>query len=268
MELLRYYQVNYVFVGQAERQELHANTAFFDQNLIAVYRTPNTTIYQTPAPDSSTAYRAEPAPRELATRFEKDPYYLLIEFPEISYAVFRMYKVAFGRLPEYHEFTSDLKVVGQGLFVNSAGWKQVLEKNKETLAQRWMERADFKSRYDSKSNEEYVTALLVNAGQADNASAKSQLVAQMNQSALARSSVLLRVSENLESNKSDYNAAYVLVHYFAYLQRNPADAPDKDLTGYNYWLNNLNRTGDYRSLSRVFLESDEYREKSVHGGLR
>src|SRR6185295_5138780 len=129
--------------------------------------------YQTPAPGPGAAYRAEPAPRELATRFEKDPYYLLIEFPEISYAVFRMYKVAFGRVPQYHEFMSDLKVLGQGVFVNTDGWKQVLEKNKETLAQRWMERADFKSRYDAKSNEEYVAALLVNAGQADNAAAKS-----------------------------------------------------------------------------------------------
>lgn len=266
LELLRYYHVDYVFVGRAERQELHANTAFFDQNLIAFYRTPDTTIYQTPAIGSPSAHRAEPAPRELAARFEKDPYYFLIEFPEISYAVVRMYRVAFGRVPRYHEFMSDLKVVGQGLFVNSVGWKQVLKKNNETLAQRWVERTDFKIEYDAKSNEEYVAALLANVGQADNAAAQSQLSAQMNQSALARSSVLLRISEGLQSNQSDYNAAYVLVHYFAYLQRNPEDAPDTDLTGFNYWLNNLNRTGDYRSLNRVFLESDEYRNKSIHVG--
>lgn len=57
------------------------------------------------------------------------------------------------------------------------------------------------------------------------------------------------------------NAAYVLIHYFGYLHRNPDDAPDNNLAGYNFWLNELNHTGDYRSLSRVFIESGEYKDQ-------
>jgi hypothetical protein len=58
---------------------------------------------------------------------------------------------------------------------------------------------------------------------------------------------------------ADYNEAYVLCHYFAYLRRNPDDPPDHDLTGYNFWLAQLDRTNDYRGITRAFLESDEYK---------
>jgi hypothetical protein len=59
----------------------------------------------------------------------------------------------------------------------------------------------------------------------------------------------------------DYNTAYVLLHYFGYLRRDPDRPPDHDLAGYNFWLRDLNRTGDYRSLTRVFIESGEYKDR-------
>jgi hypothetical protein len=56
----------------------------------------------------------------------------------------------------------------------------------------------------------------------------------------------------------DYNAAYVLLHYFGYLKRDV----DADAEGYEFWLNNLNRTGDYRGLTRAFIESEEYKRQT------
>jgi hypothetical protein len=44
----------------------------------------------------------------------------------------------------------------------------------------------------------------------------------------------------------------VRLHYFGYLQRDPEN---------DYWLRNLDRTRDYRSLTRAFLESDEYKAR-------
>ena len=33
------------------------------------------------------------------------------------------------------------------------------------------------------------------------------------------------------------------MQYFGYLRRDPAAAPDSDLSGYNFWLNKLNQFG-------------------------
>jgi hypothetical protein len=53
----------------------------------------------------------------------------------------------------------------------------------------------------------------------------------------------------------EYDAAYVLVHFFAYLGRDP------DPEGYEFWLRVLTHNGDRRALSRAFMESDEYRNR-------
>ena len=43
-------------------------------------------------------------------------------------------------------------------------------------------------------------------------------------------------------------------HFFGYLGRDP------DPEGFNFWLGVLSRNRDYRSLSRAFMESDEYKQ--------
>jgi len=54
-----------------------------------------------------------------------------------------------------------------------------------------------------------------------------------------------------------------LVHYFGYLNRNPTDLPDTNLEGFNYWRRILDSSRDYRSISRAFLESEEYRKREI-----
>jgi hypothetical protein len=56
----------------------------------------------------------------------------------------------------------------------------------------------------------------------------------------------------------DYNAAYVLLHYFGYLKRDI----EADAEGYQFWLRDLDRTGDYRGLTRAFIESGEYQAQT------
>jgi hypothetical protein len=64
--------------------------------------------------------------------------------------------------------------------------------------------------------------------------------------------VLRHVGSSPQLFARDYNAGFVALHYFGYLRRDPED---------DYWLRNLNRTRDYRSLTRAFLESDEYKAR-------
>jgi hypothetical protein len=76
--------------------------------------------------------------------------------------------------------------------------------------------------------------------------------------------VLRIVAENQSFYNNEYNAAFVEMQYFGYLRRNPQDAPDNDLSGYNFWLNKLNQFGgDFRRADMVksFLVSGEYRQR-------
>ncbi|MGB8507079.1 MAG: hypothetical protein WCD76_01625, partial [Pyrinomonadaceae bacterium] len=53
-----------------------------------------------------------------------------------------------------------------------------------------------------------------------------------------------------------YNPAFVLMQYFAYLRRNPDNAPDNNFNGYNFWLSKLNqftRPGEDARDERVAL---------------
>lgn len=52
--------------------------------------------------------------------------------------------------------------------------------------------------------------------------------------------VLRRVAENATLNNQEFNRAFVLMQYFAYLRRNPNEAPDADYSGYDFWLTKLN----------------------------
>ena len=72
---------------------------------------------------------------------------------------------------------------------------------------------------------------------------------------------MLRISAHPRRYARDYNAASLLCHYFGYLRRNPDDPPDRDLAGYNFWLRQLDRTKDYRGITRAFLEADEYKRQ-------
>ena len=47
LDLLRYYQVDYIYFGDAETSDLRSNSAFFDQNFAAVYSSPRQRAYQT-----------------------------------------------------------------------------------------------------------------------------------------------------------------------------------------------------------------------------
>ena len=61
-----------------------------------------------------------------------------------------------------------------------------------------------------------------------------------------------------------FNRGFVSMQYFGYLQRNPDDAPDTNLDGYNFWLTKLNQfNGDFRQADMVkaFITSSEYRSR-------
>jgi hypothetical protein len=211
--LLSYYGVDYVYLGFAERRELHADASFFDANLRAVYRAGNVTIYEAGA--TGNRERAVLAPRELAGRVGRDPFALVEEFPRVGLFVYRILKAERGRAPTREEFVQALRELGRGLYVGARGWEAQLAENRRALA------------------------------------------VQLAGGDRVRADRLLSAASDNTSDAREYEEAYVLAHFFGYLGRDP------DPEGFDFWLGVLSRNGDYRSLSRAFMESEEYKKRAV-----
>ena len=261
--LISYYGIDYIYVGPAELQA-GVNEEFFEL-LPLLYHSPGIRIYDVAGKDPKTQLPATILPREFSSRLDKDPHQFLVKFPQVGYAVYRLYRTAFGRDPRFEEFASDMKLAGRELYVGREGWEQVLENNKDALALTLIQRDDFRGLYEGKSDEHFVDALMRNAGVGPDDELRRTLLVSLANKPAPHASVLRQVAQAGRPDAHDYNHAYVLVHYFAYLRRDPDDAPDNNLVGFNFWLEDLNKTGDYLSLTRVFLESQEYKKKVGSG---
>lgn len=262
-ELLRYYDVDYVYLGDAERLDVRANAAFFEGNFPAIYRSSSITIYDARKPPHQSSPETSPAPRELASLIERDPFSLLVEFPGTSFFVYRLCQASYGRMPRRTEFMTGMTLLGRGVFVGAPGWDDQLDKNRASVLLDWMNSREFRQRHDGQSNAEFVDALMKNSGTDLSASERDALVKDLDAQKQSRPAALKRIVEDQDFYAREFNNAYVLVHFFGYLRRNPDDAPDFDLKGFTFWRNRLNSWGDYRTISRAFIESDEYRNMNL-----
>ena len=76
-----------------------------------------------------------------------------------------------------------------------------------------------------------------------------------------RASVLLKVADDPRVAAAEHDRSLVVLHFFAYLRRNPGDPPDRDLSGFNYWIGEVKKHGG-EDLYKAFSSSAEYREKA------
>jgi uncharacterized protein (TIGR03118 family) len=86
----------------------------------------------------------------------------------------------------------------------------------------------------------------------------------LNEGVITRAQALRLIAEDPDYRQGQLNRAFVLMEYFGYLRRNPNDAPDNDLGGYNFWLAKLNQfNGNFVSADMVkaFIKSTEYRSR-------
>ncbi|MET0624079.1 MAG: carboxypeptidase regulatory-like domain-containing protein [Pyrinomonadaceae bacterium] len=196
-------------------------------------------------------------------------FFLSIEFQETGYLVYRFYKTAYGRAPErVEEFMLDARVMGEGVVVGRPGWQQLLDENKAHSARAFVGRAEFEGRYPTAlTPAQFVDTLFLNAGVTPTDAERQAAVGDFDGAAdtsdvEARVRALRRVAESPALSRAETNRAFVLMQYFGYLRRNPDEAPDTDLSGYNHWLGKLVEFGgDYQKAEMVkaFLSSIEYR---------
>jgi uncharacterized delta-60 repeat protein len=186
-----------------------------------------------------------------------------VEFQLKGYFVFRFYKVAFNRLPEYTDIAADMQSV-TGL----TPVEVYTRKANFTIA--FAQRREFITSFGLLSNGEYVTALLARHGllavttpdpaQPDLGAkvtlTHSDLVNRLTAGTLTRSQVLRAVADSDEVFAAEFNKAFVAMQYYGYLRRTPEEL------GYNDWLNYLNaHPQDFREMVRGFVDSIEYRRR-------
>jgi Tol biopolymer transport system component len=206
-------------------------------------------------------------------------FFLSIESQQTGYLVYRLYRESFNRPPTLREFLADTQEIGRGVVVGAAGWEQKLEANKQKFADDWVKRPDFRAAFDSMSNSTYVSTLFLFGGSDSGAEPGLQqaLAGGLNAAppTETRATVLRKVADSRTVFNRQYNPGLVLMQYFTYLRRNPGDAPDNSLDGYNFWLAKLDAFSvageDVRdpatALARIrraqmveaFIDSTEYR---------
>jgi hypothetical protein len=175
-------------------------------------------------------------------------FFLSPEFQGRGYFAYRFYEVALDRRPTYAEFVPDMAQVGGAQSPDS----EVLSKAAYTDA--WMQRPEFKSRYDGLSNSAYVNALEANAEVV--ISNKATLIAALNGGTMNRGQVLRNIVENTDVANQFFNRAFVAMQYFGYLRRDP------DTIGFQNWLNTLNADpSNFRHMIFGFIFSTEYRQR-------
>ena len=201
-------------------------------------------------------------------------FFLSIEFQQTGYLVYRIYQAAYGDMPntpvpiKLSEFGPDTAEIGRGVIVNQNGWQTVLEDNKQAFVAEFAQRSTFVSAYPTTMTpDQFVDRLFANTGVTPSASDRMAAVNEFGPAistldVAARGRALRRVAENSVLARQEFNQAFVLMQYFGYLRRDANSGPDADFTGYNFWLEKLNRFGgNYQNAEMVeaFLTSGEYR---------
>jgi len=194
-------------------------------------------------------------------------FFLSIEFRGTGYFVYRLHKGSFGDLPRYATFMPDARQVTNGVVVgDGTDWQGTLAANQTAFANAWVDRPAFLARYPTTlTATEYVNNLIqtagLTAGQVDAQAISNEITAAGYPSAAARAAGLRRVIESSAFDTRENSPAFVLMQYFGYLRRNPNDAPDNNLNGYNFWLTKLNQhNGDFHAaeMVRSFIVAGEY----------
>lgn len=194
----------------------------------------------------------------------KDPVNLLGGFREWGQAVYRLHKASYGRMPRYEEFMPDALKVAEGALVGDEEDRQTLNANLNTLAESWVKRDAFKAAFDGVSDEQYVDALYGNAAVSLSEGERAALVDSLKSGAETRAGVLRKVVDNVQFAEREKARALVLLHYFGYLRRDPDREPDTDMSGFEYWLREMENHGSGR-VAEAFKSSGEYQTLQKHG---
>ena len=138
------------------------------------------------------------------------------------------------------------------------------EANKQAFIDDWVQHPSFVTVFGGLTNAQFIDALLAHTGFTLTAAQRSALIAGLDNGTLTRGQALRQIVEDQGFIDREFNRAFVLMQYFGYLRRNPDDAPDGSMSGYNFWLNKLNQfNGNFvnAEMVKAFITSTEYKQR-------
>jgi hypothetical protein len=221
-------------------------------DLYAVVKTEPETKSEAPAPFGLQV-------KDWATLLKEDPVNLLGQYLSWSQAVYRLHVAAYGSIPRYADFLRDAESVGIGVMTGPLDAQRAeLEENISQLA----EHPKFQERLKPMSNEGFVNAVAANARLSLSPTERLALIDKLKSGVITRAQLLLTIVNHPEFIESEQNRSLVLLHYFGYLHRNPDDPPDRNMDGLNFWIEEVEKSGEIDRLTRAFMASIEHREKT------
>lgn len=175
-------------------------------------------------------------------------FYLSNEFQGRGYWAYRFYDAALGRRPLYTEFIPDMIRIGGAQSPEQEVQSKLLYMND------FVQKPEFKTKYDALNNTGFVNALEQTAGVT--LSNKAELISALDGGQQTRAQVLRTVIESQTVFDKFFNRGFVSMQYFGYLRRDP------DTIGFQNWVNTLNADpSNFRHMIFGFIYSTEYRAR-------
>jgi hypothetical protein len=169
--------------------------------------------------------------------------------------IYRFYKASYGRVPTYAEFKRDLPALVGGIYFGGEDWPARLGANAAAFAQGWVEREEFRKAHGAADDRRYVATLSENAGRdLFDPARRGGLAAKLSGGEETRASALLQIVNDEAFARREADTAFVTLHYFHFLERDP---DPKGLADWVRALAVMNRD----SVTRYFTASIEYQSK-------
>jgi hypothetical protein len=202
--------------------------------------------------------------REWAALIDEDPVNVLGRYQGWSDKLVRLQIASFGTLPRYTDFMRDARELGQGVIPGVEDTEVRLTENLRGLAGQWVNRPAFVAEYQNRNDEDFVHRVYANAGLPLDESTRTTLATELKEKRLTRAGVLLKVIDDASFAEREKNRSLVLLHFFAYLHRNPDDPPDNNMNGLLHWVIELNKGFDPGLLGPAFAGSIEHQRLVAH----
>ena len=132
---------------------------------------------------------------------------------------------------------------------------QSFQDNLRQLVEEWV------AREADPDDAQYVDRLLANAGLKLDVNERAALIDSLSSKRETRAAILMKIVGDQRFVEKENYRSLVLLHYFAYLRRNPSEPPDKDLSGFDHWVQDLARERNPAKLTIAFRNSIEYRRR-------
>jgi len=215
-------------------------------DLYAITRNEPGAISEAPLPFQNTD-------RNWRAEIERDPVNLLAQ-PDSSQALYRVMLTTSGTLPRYADFMRAIDAVAASIDLNSDDAPADAEHNLTGFAAHLAQQESLQQL----DNRVFVARLVHNTNVPFYDWEQDRLIQGLDSGQQSRVEVLLKIANDGRLIEMEKDRSLLLLHYFAYLRRNPNDPPDRNLTGFNFWLQELSEHHDAGKIATAFQNSIEF----------